>query len=65
MSLPITKGNSMTQKQLKRHQENQRYMARKKAAGWKVATFLVPAAMVLEIKQYISTRKAMLKHASE
>jgi hypothetical protein len=62
--LLITKVNGMTPKQLKRHLENQRYMARKKADGWKIATFLMPIDMVPEVRKYIETRKAVLKQAT-
>jgi hypothetical protein len=45
----------MTKQQLKRHIENQRYMAEKKAAGYQVATFLVPTAICEDVRKYASS----------
>jgi hypothetical protein len=50
----------MTKQQLKRHIENQRYMAEKKAAGYQVATFLVPTAICEDVRNYIRARSQEL-----
>jgi len=47
----------MITKQQKRHIENQKYMAHKKAIGWRIATFVVPDEIIPEIKSFIAARK--------
>jgi hypothetical protein len=50
----------MTQKQLKRRAENRKYYLNVRARGLAMTSFMMPLALVPEVRQYIKTRSQEL-----